>query len=117
MNEGESREFPALDDKDRATLILSGLQDAQRVQLKDPSEQDPSGAHRARELETFVARFGAVLNETPCAIRVFDKVHETAWYNQNFMAFSEDQAELLVPGASQPGWRQARTSARATWPG
>ncbi|WP_338549637.1 PAS-domain containing protein [Roseovarius phycicola] len=96
LSEGESREFPALDDKDRATLILSGLQDAQRVQLKDPSEQDPSGAHRARELETFVARFGAVLNETPCAIRVFDKVHETAWYNQSFMAFSEDQAELLV---------------------
>ncbi|MEL7258343.1 MAG: PAS-domain containing protein [Pseudomonadota bacterium] len=96
LGEGQCREFPALDNEDRAILVLSGLQDVQRVQIKDPSEQDPSGAHRARELETFVARLGAVLNETPCAIRVFDKVHETAWHNQNFSAFSEDQAELLI---------------------
>ncbi len=96
LKDGEHREIPATDKEDLAVLVLSGLQDVQRVQLKDPSEQDPSGAHRARELEAFVARFGTVLNETPCAIRVFDKVHETAWYNQSFSEFSEEQAELLT---------------------
>lgn len=96
LENGEVRTYPATDKTDPASLVLSALNETQRVQLSDPSEQDPSRAHRARELETFVSRFGVVLNSTPCAIRIFDKVHETAWYNKRFSALSEEQAELLI---------------------
>ena len=95
LDDGAVREFPARAHDDPASLVLSALCDGRRVQLFDPIPSDPAVGHYTKELETFVARFGAVLNQAPCSIRVFDKVHETAWYNKSFSSFPRDQAKLL----------------------
>ncbi len=96
LKDGEIRDFPAIERTDPASLTLSTVQGLRRVELKDPTESEPSYAHRARAIETYVSRLSDVLNHSPCAIRVYDKTHETAWSNQRFKQFNEEQTELFV---------------------
>lgn len=96
LSHKEHVDFHAFAENDPATLRISSFDGAKRIEVFDPTDSGPALTHYAKQLDALVGRFGTVLNQAPCAIRVFDKVHETAWHNEWFEHFPKDHANLLL---------------------
>lgn len=100
LDDGEIRDLPATDSDDHALLTLSRRHDTERVEVTEPLAPGPLDRHGARRLENAVARYQAVFNHAPCAVRILDASGHTIWQNAAFHDYPDALARQLVDTAA-----------------
>ncbi|MGK7753104.1 MULTISPECIES: PAS-domain containing protein [unclassified Roseovarius] len=103
LEDGESRDLPATGNSDSASLTLSRHHGAERVEVTEPVAPGPLDRHRARRLDNAVARYQAVFDHAPCAVRMLDTAGQTIWENSAFADHPHSLAQRLVEASTGAG--------------